>query len=72
MAYASPCRDAHLAAAPRKGLLRRFYEAVMDSRRQHAERDIARLLGRSGGRLTDDIERQITERISTGDWSRRN
>jgi len=43
----------------------------MDSRRRHAEREVVRFLGRTGGRLTDDIERQITERLWTSDWNRR-
>jgi hypothetical protein len=50
-------------AAKRAGILRRLYEAAMRSRQRHAEQDIARLLTRSGGRLTDDIERRMTEQL---------
>ena len=77
MAYASHCNHADFVAAPartapvpRKGLLRRMFDAVTESRRRHAERDIARYLASTGGRITDDIERRITERISTGEWNR--
>ena len=55
--------------APRQGLLRRALDAVFESRRRSAERDIARLVARSGGRLTDDIERRITDRLINSDWN---
>jgi len=71
MACASHCPEAAFVPASRRGLLRRLYDAVIDSRRRHAEREIVRFLGRTGGRLTDDIERQITERLWTSDWNRR-
>ena len=71
MACPSQCPEAAFAPASRRGLLRRFYDAVMDSRRRHAEREVVRFLGRTGGRLTDDIERQITERLWTSGWNRR-
>jgi hypothetical protein len=51
------------AGGKRHGLLRWLYEAVMQSRQRQAERDVARLLSRSGGRLTDDIERRMTEQL---------
>ena len=56
-------------ATPRPGLLRLIFEAVVDSRRRSAERDIARFVGRTGGRFTDDIERQITNRLVNSDWN---
>ena len=55
-------------AAPRRGLLRLVFEAIVDSRSRSAERDIARFVGRSG-RFTDDIERQITNRLVNSDWN---
>jgi hypothetical protein len=50
------------------GLLRRLLDAVFVSREQEAERAAARYIARAGGRLTDEIERQITDRIITGNW----
>jgi hypothetical protein len=72
MTYSPRTKDFELAAAtpePRRGLLRRAFEAVFESRRRSAERDIARLVARCGGRLTDDIERRITERLINSDWN---
>jgi hypothetical protein len=72
MTYSPRMKDFALAAAPvapRQGLLRRIFEAVFDSRRRSAERDIARFVGRTGGRFTDDIERQITNRLINSDWN---
>src|SRR5262249_3498616 len=43
------------------GILRRIFDAFMLSRQRQVERDIERLLGRSGGRLTDEMERRISE-----------
>jgi len=56
-------------AANGAGLLRRVFEAVFDSRQRHADREIAGFIARSGGRLTDDIERRMMQRLTTSDWS---
>jgi hypothetical protein len=58
------------AAKPRRGILRRILNAIYESRRKKAELDIARFLERRGGRITDEIERQMTERLLRGDWRR--
>ena len=50
----------------RRGLLRRILGGIFESREQHAERVAADYIARSGGRLTDEIERQITDRIIGG------
>jgi hypothetical protein len=55
------------AAERRPGILRRILDAIYESNRKKAERDIAHYIQRNGGRLTDDIERQIMERIVRGD-----
>lgn len=47
-------------AAKRAGILRRIYDAIMAARQRQADRDIARFITRSGGLLTDDIERAMT------------
>jgi hypothetical protein len=45
------------------GILRRIFDAFMLSRQRQVERDIERLLGRSGGRLNDEMERRISEHL---------
>ena len=54
------------AVASKAGVLRRIFDAIIEPRQSQADRDIARLLARSGGRLTDDIEREMTQRLFTG------
>jgi hypothetical protein len=58
-------------AANRAGLLRRVFDAVFESRQRHADQDIARFIARSGGRLTDDLERRMMARLTRSDWSLR-
>ena len=45
------------------GLLRRIVRAVVESRQRQIDREIARFLARSGGRLTGDMERRLTEHL---------
>jgi len=45
--------------APGKGLFARFIASVQDARMRQAERQIGRMIELKGGRMTDDIERQI-------------
>ena len=59
------------AVTNKAGILRRIFDAIIESRQKQADRDIARFLARSGGRLTDDMEREMTQRLSTGNWSAR-
>ena len=56
------------ARAARPGLWRRFVGAIFQARERQVEREAARYVARSGGRLTDEIERQITDRLITGKW----
>ena len=56
------------AVAKKPGVLRRFFEAIVDSRQKSVDREIARQLARSGGRLTDSIEREIMQNVMTGNW----
>ena len=54
------------------GVLRRIFDALIETRQKQADRDIARFLARSGGRLTDNMEREMTRRLLTGgDWNAR-
>ncbi len=46
-----------------RGLLARFLAAIFESRQRQVERDIARLVGNSGGKLTDAMERDIERRV---------
>jgi hypothetical protein len=70
MTYAADHRDfAHYAAperhaANRGGILRRIFNAISASRQRRADLEIARFIARSGGRITDDVERQLMARIS--------
>jgi hypothetical protein len=58
------------AVASKVGILRRIFDAIIESRQKQADRDIARFLARSGGRLTDDMERQMTQRLLRADnWN---
>ena len=51
-----------LRAIPRPGLLRR----LLQWRQRRAEHAIAIHLGLTGGRITDEIERRMTERLTSG------
>ena len=55
-------------AVASRGIWRRIFD-VSESRRRHAERDIARWIHRSGGRITDDVEFQMSQRLMTGHWT---
>jgi hypothetical protein len=59
------------AVANKTGVLRRVFEAIFELRQKQIDRAIAHFLVRSGGRLTDDIEREITQRLLTGNWNAR-
>jgi hypothetical protein len=69
MAYARTAADPHSfveARAPQKSgrsLLRRFYDALVESRQRAAEREIAVYLHDIGGKFTDDAEREIERRF---------
>jgi hypothetical protein len=75
MAYIATHRDfshagrERAAEAPKPGLWRRFYNAVIEARQKRANQELAQFLVRSGGRLTDDVERQMTQHFSRGDWN---
>jgi len=49
---------------PHRGMLRRIFDAVFESRQRHAELEIARFIAGSAGRITDDVERRLMARIS--------
>jgi hypothetical protein len=51
------------------GLLMRVVRAMVESRQRQTDRQIARFLARSGGRLTDDMERRLTQHLLSRDWT---
>ena len=67
---AIPYRDYHLPFAflrersgtpthPREGIFRRIYAAMERSRQRRLEREAGRFIAEHGGRVTDDLERQL-------------
>jgi hypothetical protein len=80
MSYAAHLRDSApsltmrlpspRAAPKRMGILRRIFDAFMESRQRDVDRQITRFLTvRSAERLTDDLERDVFRRLSTSNWS---
>jgi len=56
----APCS----APAPtRRGIFRRIVAAIARSHRRRAEQEAGRFIAEHGGRLTDDVERQLNERF---------
>jgi hypothetical protein len=57
------------------GILRRVFgallEAMEESRQKQTEREIAKYVSSRGGRLTDELEREIERRLFTSGWSHR-
>jgi hypothetical protein len=53
------------------GILRRIFDAILnamhESRRRQAEREIASFVALQGGHVTDGLEREMTRRRSTSD-----
>lgn len=45
------------------GFFSRFYTALMAARLRAAEREVARYLANSGGKFTDEAEREIERRF---------
>ena len=72
--HAEFSRYADHKSAPEHGAanktgLRRLFEAVFESRQRQTDKEIARFIADAGGRLTDDIERQMMRHLSTSNWS---
>jgi hypothetical protein len=51
-------------------LARRLTDGLDAQRQREVDREAARLLARSGGRLTDSLEREIMRKVFASDWSR--
>ena len=72
VSYNPPKRN---AIVKKVGILRRIFDAIFDamheSRRRQAEREIAKFVALRGGPITDDFEREMTRRLFTSNWSPR-
>jgi len=51
-------------ARPGRGIFRRILAAIGRSHRRRVEQEAGRFIAEHGGRLTDDIERQLNERFN--------
>jgi len=51
-------------ARAQRGILRRILAAIESSHQRRVEREAARFIATHGGRLTDDLERQLSEHLS--------
>ena len=58
------------AARPQRSLIGRLLDAVMVARQREAEREVARYLASTGGKFTDEAEREIERRFlsSASHW----
>ncbi len=50
--------------APRSPFWRRAFEAMVAAQQKRAEREVAAYLATRGGLFTDDMEREIMQRLS--------
>ena len=58
------------AVAKKPSALRRIFDAFTQTRQRDVDRRVARFLAaRSGGTLTDSLEREISQRLLTSNWS---
>jgi hypothetical protein len=55
----------------RSGIWRRVLAAIGGSCQLRVDREIADIIAHSGGRMTDEIERQIGERMTGSCWGGR-
>ena len=51
-------------ARAHRGIFRRILAAIESSHQRRVEREAARFIATHGGRLTDDLERQLTEHLT--------
>jgi hypothetical protein len=65
MAFAHSAVTAHAFTSdePREGFFRQLFRALMLARHREAEREIARYFVHSGGKFTDEAEREIERRF---------
>jgi len=66
IAVASP-RAESARPAPRKGLLRRAFDVIVEARQRQAEHLVASYLARTGMKFTDSTEREIENLLAGND-----
>ena len=54
-----------IAPRAKRGFFLRLLDAIEQANMRRAEREIARYLGTTGGKITDDVEREIERRFLT-------
>jgi NAD(P)-dependent dehydrogenase (short-subunit alcohol dehydrogenase family) len=59
------------AAAGIGRVIAEIVSAIWEARWRRAEREIAGFIARRGGRITDEVEREIGRRQLTSNWSAR-
>ncbi len=64
---AAPVADG--VGAKLKRLARRLTGGLTARRQSEVDREMARLLTRSGGRITDSMEREMMSKALASDWS---
>ena len=66
--HSAPVRGSRCGAVPaqKDGLLRRIFQAINRYGQSRVEEEARRFIAAHGGRLTDDVERQLNERLSGG------
>jgi hypothetical protein len=63
LAFPQPQLRANASERVKRGIFARVLESMLLARRRQAERDIARFLSDSGGKFTDETEREIERRF---------
>ena len=63
LAISKPAARANTSARTKRGIFARVLESMLLARRRQAERDIARYLSDTGGKFTDETEREIERRF---------
>jgi hypothetical protein len=53
------------------GILRRFYNAIMEAQKRKAYRDIERVVAGRAGLFNDSLEREISEHMFSGNMMTR-
>ena len=62
-AFKTTYAPAKASTAPKRGLFGRMLDAMAAARMRQAEADVARYLADTGGKFTDEAEREIERRF---------
>lgn len=66
--YTDAATTPSASAGRRPGFLQRVFEAMAQSRRRQVDREIAAYLTHTGGRLTDNVEREMMSLMTRTSW----